>query len=83
MLLKEKELQERKSRSLALRVSDLQRQLDDQVADRMESPTPERLHQENKALRELLIKAAEKAGEDQKMLGFLRQVSNSGSKASE
>ena len=58
MLLKEKELQERKSRSLALLVSDLQRQIDDHIAEKADPTSQESLDQENKALRELLIKQA-------------------------
>ena len=58
MLLKEKELQERKSRSLALLVSDLQRQIDDHIAEKADLTSQESLDQENKALRELLIKQA-------------------------
>lgn len=38
---------------------------------------------ENKLLRELLVKLAERAKEDQKMLSFLRQASASGGRAQE
>jgi len=38
---------------------------------------------ENKMLRELLVKLAERAKEDQKMVSFLRQAEASGAKAHE
>ena len=38
---------------------------------------------ENKILRELLVKVAERAKEDQKMVSFLRQAAASGAKAHE
>lgn len=84
VILRERELQERKSRSLVLLVTDIQRQLDDvfmQDYDRNDEEL--QIEGENKMLRELLVKVTEKIKEDQKLLSFLRQASVNGSKSTE
>jgi hypothetical protein len=84
VILRERELQERKSRSLVLLVTDIQRQLDDvfmQDYDRNEEEL--QIEGESKMLRELLVKVTEKIKEDQKLLSFLRQASVNGSKSTE
>lgn len=82
-ILREKEVQERKSRSLMLLVSDIQRQVDDFYSAGPAEDDEEILVGENKVLRELLVKQAERAKEDQKIVSFLRQASASGPKAQE
>lgn len=84
VILRERELQERKSRSLVLLVTDIQRQLDDvfmQDYDRNDEEL--QIEGENKMLRELLVKVTEKIKEDQKLLSFLRQASVNSSKSTE
>jgi hypothetical protein len=83
ILLREKEVQERKSKSLMLLVSDIQRQVDEFYSIGPAEDDDEQLAGENKILRELLVKLAERAKEDQKILSFLRQASASGPKAQE
>lgn len=66
-----------------LLVSDLQRQIDDFYSLGPADEDEEMLVGENKLLRELLVKLAERAKEDQKMLSFLRQAAASGGRAQE
>jgi chromosome segregation ATPase len=82
-LLREREVQERKGKSLVLLVSDIQRQLDDFYSSGPAADDEESLAGENRMLRGLLVKLAERAKEEQKLLSFLRQASASGGKAQE
>jgi hypothetical protein len=82
-LLREKEVQERKSKSLMLLVTDIQRQVDDFYSSGPAQEDEQALVGENKILRELLVKLAERAQENQKMVSFLRQAAASGAKAQE
>jgi hypothetical protein len=66
-----------------LLVSDIQRQVDDFYSSGPGAEDEEALVAENKMLRELLVKLAERAKEDQKMVSFLRQAEASGAKAHE
>lgn len=83
VLLREKEVQERKSKSLMLLVTDIQRQVDDFYSSGPAEEDELALVGENRILRELLVKLAERAKEDQKMVSFLRQAAASGGKAQE
>lgn len=65
-----------------LLVNDIQRQIDDLHGGiQAEDIEEEIMLGEAKLLREMLIKAAERANENQKMLSFLRQAAASGPKA--
>ena len=81
--MREKEVQDRKSRSLVLLVTDIQRQLDDTFMNVDVKEEPEKAEGQSRALRELLVKVSELVKEDQKLLSFLRQAAASGPKTLE
>jgi hypothetical protein len=64
-------------------VTDIQRQLDHFFSSTPSDEQEETLVAENRLLRELLVKVAERAQEDQKLVSFLRQAAASGAKAQE